>query len=161
MSNKIIYQITTRPLPIDEFIMVNDFIDHWIFGTISDSVNNNIDRNEEIQRFREWLEKLQAADFNNKGDVFVIPPGGKETYFMRAFSNFKETIKKAADITFEDFVGISDCFLLIYQMNNSYCDKNGTYVSSDEFGTIPFDEFMRDAETGKKYYINGIVYYHS
>jgi hypothetical protein len=79
---------------------------------------------------------------------------------MHAYSNFKETVKKAADITFEDFIGVSECPLLIYQINKSFCDKFGSYVSSDEFDTIPFDEFMRNAETGRKYYINGIVSYH-
>lgn len=49
---------------------------------------------------------------------------------------------------------------LMYRMKTAYCEKFDFYVSSDEFDTIPLDEFIRYAEIGRRYYIGGTIDYH-
>jgi len=155
-----IYQITTEPLSADEYITENDFIEHWFVGAISDGVSSrDIDRDEEIRFFREWLEKKKVALFSND-DSFFIMPGGKEKYFEDAFTRFREAATKAADMTIEEFAGGSDCTELVRIISTSFCEKFGPYVSSDEFYTMSLDKFIRESEIGKRYYINGILQYH-
>ena len=161
MAYEQIYQITTKPLSVDEFITEHDFIDDTVFiENISDGVSDkDIDRNEEIRYFREWLTEKEVALFNDD-DSFFIMPGGKEKYFETAYTKFLEAVKKATDITFKEFAGGTDCAELVRQISVNFCEKFGPYVSSDEFNTIPFDKFIREAEIGKRYYINGILHYH-
>ena len=162
MAYKTIYQITTEPLEENEFVTENDFIDDWFIGSIAASVTgSNIDRRKEIRIFREWLAGKEIVFFNSD-DSFVITPGGKEKYFKGVFKKFKEAVQKAADITLEEFAGGVDCPQIVGQIKTNFCEKLEDYVYSDEFepNPIPFDEFMRNAEPGKQYYINGIVKYH-
>jgi hypothetical protein len=48
----------------------------------------------------------------------------------------------------------------IMTMKDAYCSKFGFYVSSDEFDTVSMDDFIRNAETDKVYYIGGTLDYH-
>jgi hypothetical protein len=161
MAHEKIYQITPEPLPVEEFITENDFIDHPFIGSISDGVSSrNIDLENEIRYFRKWLENMQKVVVFDTDNSFCILPGGKEKYFKNAFSKFSEAVKKAVNINLEKFSGDSVCPAIIQNISNSFCEKFGSYVSSDEFDTIPFDEFIRYAEINKRYYINGILDYH-
>jgi len=161
MAYEQIYQITTKPLSVEEYITEHEFIDDTVFiGNISDGVSGrDIDRNEEIQNFREWLTEKEVALFNDD-DSFFIMLGGKEKYFETAYIRFLEAVKKAVNITHKEFAGGTDCAELVRQISVNFCEKFSPYISSDEFCTIPLDKFIREAEIGKRYYINGILHYH-
>ena len=58
------------------------------------------------------------------------------------------------------FVSISELSMLVFNIKNTYCDEYGIYVSSDAFGTIPLDEFIRSAEIGKRYFVGATLDYH-
>ena len=156
-----IYQITTAPVTPEEYLSDNDFCEHWFTGSIADYVDDGIDRSYELGCFRESLEKSKVAIFADDGS-FMILPGGKEAYFSGAYKNFAETVKKAAKVSLAEFSGAcpNDCASLAYLIKNSFCEKFGPYVSSDEFDTIPLDEFIRDAAVGETYHIGGILDYH-
>ena len=162
MAYNTIYQITAEPLAEDEFVTENDFIDDWFIGAIAASVSgSDVKRGEEIRSFREWLEGKEIVLFSND-DSFVILPGGKEKYFEGAFEKFKEAAKRGAEITLEEFAGGDECGQIVGQIESSYCEKLEDYVYCDECepNPVPFDEFMRKAESGQHYYINGIIRYH-
>ena len=154
-----IYQITTEPVPADEHLSESYFCEHWFVGSIADYVAGGLNHGLEIDCFKESLVKSRVAFFHSD-DCFSILPRGKETYFRHTFADFSDAVKKAASVSLEDFAGNGECSSLVYRIKNSFCDKFGPYVSSDEFDTIPLDEFIRDAEPGKRYYIGGILDYH-
>lgn len=154
-----IYQITTDPVPADEYLSEGYFYEHWFVGSIADYVAGGLKRESEIDSFKELLVKRTVAVFHGD-DCFSILPHGKEAYFRYAYADFNDAVKKAASISLEDFAGNGECSSLVYRIKNSFCDKFGPYVSSDEFDTIPLDDFIRDAELGKRYYIGGILDYH-
>jgi hypothetical protein len=160
MAHERIYQITTKPLSSDEYITEFDFIEHWFIGTIADYVTSrDVDRNEKIQNLRNSLEEKQVVVFESD-DSFILLPGGKEKYFQNEFKKFTEAAKKAANITLEEFAGSSYAAEIVRHISTSFCEKFGNYVSSNEFDTIPFDRFIREAEIGTRYYINGVIDYH-
>lgn len=157
--NNIIYQITTSPIKSDEYLSENDFCEHWFVGSIADYVNDNEYRDDEIKCLRESFVKNQVAVFN-EDDSFTILPEGKENYFETAFKKCMETIKTASLMTLGEFVDKEKSFMLIFDIKNNYCNKFNDYVSSNEFDTIPLDEFIRQAVPGTQYYIGGILSYH-
>ena len=159
MSHNTIFQIATEPVSTNNHITEADFYEHWFIGSIADSVSDDIDRNEEIFNLRKWLEKEQIAVFDEY-DTFTILPDGKKKYFKNAHKKFIDAAKKAITVSIELFAEESVCAELVYQISNSYCEKFEPYVSSDEFDTIPFDKFIRNAEYGKRYYIGGVLNYH-
>lgn len=153
-----IFQITAEPIPEDNYITEVDFWDHWFVGAVADYVSNDADREEEIELLRKTLEKTQIAAFK-EDDSFILLPNAKKTYFRDAYIRFIRAVGAVISATLEEFMAkeISD---KMFAINQSFSDKFGKYVSSDEFGTVTFDEFMRKAEIGKRYYIGGVVDYH-
>ena len=156
-----IYQITTAPITPEEYLTDNDFYEHWFIGSIADYVDDDINREYELSCFRESLEESKVAVFSSD-DSFTILPDGKEAYFNGAYRSFMEVIKKATAVSLAEFSGTcdNDCASLTYKIKSSFCEEFGPYVSSDEFDTIPLDEFIRDAVPGERYYIGGILDYH-
>jgi hypothetical protein len=93
-------------------------------------------------------------------DAFIILPGGKERYFADAYSKFAYARNKTLTLGLTEFADGDEYAATVQIMKDSFCEKYGFYVSSDDFDVIEFDNFIRHAETGKKYYIGGTVGYH-
>ena len=155
-----IYQITTEFLPDDDYLSDYDFYNHWFIDKIADHISNFTNRDDEINNLREWLEEQKDILFVD-GNSFKVLPSGKEIYFRDAFKRFSEAVKKTADMDLEKFIKDPGCTALVDQIYNNFNDQFGPYVSSDEFDTISFDKFIRSADIGTRYYINGVVNYHS
>jgi len=152
-----IYQITTAPVEADEYISDCDFCEHWFTRSFADFVDGGIDRSYELTCLRESLEDSGVAVFHD-GDSFIILPDGKTAWFRNRHRSFIEAVKKAAAISLEAFMD-SGLDTLIIEIKSSFCDEYGPYVSSEEFDTIPLDEFIRECKSGERYYIGGILDY--
>jgi hypothetical protein len=87
-------------------------------------------------------------------------PGGKESYFSKAYSAFAAECKKISEINLNDFASgdkpAASIRLLGYACNNEF----GCYVINGEDELITCDEFIRFAKIGAKYYIGGTLDYH-
>ena len=154
-----IFQITTSPIPESDYLSDDYYWDHWFVGSIADYVSGDNDREEDITHLRDRLQDLKTAIFN-KDNSFLISPNGKNEYFKSAYSKFIEAVKKASDISLETFSSGVECGPLLYDIKTNYCDKFYWYVCTEDFDTIPLDEFMRSVEPGEKYYIGGVLDYH-
>jgi hypothetical protein len=151
-----IFQITTKPA--EAYISESDFYEHWFTREFADYVSGDVNRQDELSVFREWLENKKAANFLSD-DMFIILPDGKEAYFRESYAGFINAAKKTATITMADFMG-GNIGTLIYGINSSYCDDYGYYVADDDKNLVPMDEFMRYAEIGRCYHIGGVLDYH-
>ena len=156
--HKRIYQITTSPVEAGEYISVSNFDSLGFLESVADYISDDIDRTYELGNLRESLEKSGAAAFDDDGS-FLILPSGKEAWFRERYKEFNEVARQAVTVSLEEFVRGGHCASLIEMFKIYYCDEYGAYVSSDEFSTMPLDEFIRDCEPGERYYIGGILEY--
>jgi hypothetical protein len=152
-----IYQITTAPVKKEDYISEHDFFDHWFTDSIADYVSGDVDRAADIKWLRDGLADIAAF---STFDSFVIVPRGREAYFTRAYESFVAAREKTIELGLAEFASNGEFGGLMYQMRNAFCDKYAFYVSSDEFDTIPLDEFIRKAEIGRRYYVGGTLDYH-
>ena len=151
-----IYQISTEPVKLEDYLCESDFSEHWFIGSIADYVDRDVDRDADIKNLREHLVNVALFD---TVDSFVILPSGKETYFADAYAAFTAARDKTISMGLSEFASVGFS-APVYSMKNAFCDKFALYVSSDEFNTIPFDEFIRCADSGCRYYIGGTLDYH-
>ena len=157
-----IFQITTKPVSEEDYITTGDFDELWFTNSVADYVSDDNDRAEDIEQLRSSLEDRKVAIFDN--DSFVIQPGGKEIYFLAAYEAFIKARDQTLEMGLKEFAADDDMFgfsMSLWAMNNAYCSKFEFYVSSDEFGTIPIDDFIRRAEAGVQYYIGATIDYHA
>ena len=151
-----IYQITSTPIEEADYISESDFYEHWFTNSIADYVDGDTDRAADIQCLRARLSDIAFIDVD---DSFVILPRGKEIYFTKAYEAFLTARNEIMNMSLTEFAG--DGFSeSMHRMQNAFCDEFSFYVSSDEFRTIPFDEFIRYAEIGTRYYIGATLDYH-
>lgn len=154
-----IYQITTVPVEIDDYISEYDFYEHWFVGSIADYVAGDLNRGYELSCFRKSLENIGVATFTDD-ESFTILPNGKTTWFQGQHKGFIAAAKKASELRLEEFSSVGDNDMLVFEIQSSFCDEFGPYVSSEEFDTIPLDKFIRNCKPGEKYYIGGVLDYH-
>ena len=155
-----IFQVATVPVDKEDYISESDFCEHWFVESIADYVSSGNNRTEDIKHLRDWLEPNKVAAFDEKGGSFTVLPGGKEAYFAQAYKAFVAARAKTHAMGLPEFSSASAFAGEMWRMSNAFCDKFSYYVSSDEFETIPLDEFIRAAEPGTRYFIGGTLDYH-
>lgn len=153
-----IYQIDTNSIHEDDYIEESRYYDHWFTNSIADYVDENTDREGDI----EWLKEC----FDNEGLSFGTDDGGeyfiiedKAKYFAGRFETFQEILKKLSNLTLDDFASdISG--IQIYALKATYEDEFGFYVDGNARGMKTFDECVRSSSNGVKYYIGATIDYH-
>ena len=153
-----IYQVSKTPIDKCDYIEESYYYDHWFLNSVADYVNEDTDRNDDIEWLKVCYEK-KGLSFgqDDNGEYFIVED--KEKYFETNFEEFQKALKELSERTFDDFIsGESGIFL--YRIKRSYDDKYGFYVESEECGCDTFDEFMRYTTVGTKYYIGATIDYH-
>ena len=132
-----IFQVSEKPIDKADYIEESNYWDHWFIGSVADYVNDNCDRNDDIQ----WLAdcaKGYSVGRDKNGEYLIIE--NKEKYFEDAFRQFKATLDVLKDCTLQDFT--KDIFEM-YGLKNAYEEK-----------------FIRNFPENVKYYIGGTIDYH-
>lgn len=153
-----IYQIDTNSIHEDDYIEESRYYDHWFTNSIADYVDENTDREGDI----EWLKEC----FDNEGLSFGTDDGGeyfiiedKAKYFAGRFETFQEILKKLSNLTLDDFASdISG--IQIHALKATYEDEFGFYVDDNARDMKTFDECVRSSSNGVKYYIGATIDYH-
>ena len=155
-----IYQISKAPIDRDDYIKESTYYDHWFLNSVADYVNEDTNRNDDIK----WLQSC----YGNKGLSFGQDDNGKyfivedkAKYFETNFEEFKKALVELSNITIDDFISDKGGMDL-YRLKSSYDDEFGFYIDDggEYYGLTTFDSFMRDANTGEKYYIGATIDYH-
>jgi len=98
------------------------------------------------------------------GDMLVISPQIRGTYFRKSYGQFKTAADVLAQADYEAFSGIGDTAALrqtLDSLNDSYEDKRGSYIYSAESGKLVIlDHWIRTADFLKPFYIGGTINYH-
>jgi hypothetical protein len=155
-----IFQITEEPVAPEEFITEDSFCDHWFLASVAEYVSDDISRPDDCKWLRRQLENVAHFD---TADTFTILPGGKETYFAKAYDEFIAARHKTMTLGLAEFSSGHDFSEPLSVMRDAYNEEFGFYAAlgdSDEFEIVTMDEFIRDAEIGRRCYIGGIIDYH-
>ena len=81
--------------------------------------------------------------------------------FQKAFEEFQEYIEKFRNYTTEDFINPQN-WLDFYRLKDAYDDQNGFKIDDNDeyFGITSLDNWVRNVEEGKTYYIGKTFDYH-
>lgn len=156
-----IYQITSTPVPKEDYVTESYFYDHWFINSVADSVNEQIDRDEIISGFKEWLEHFGSCKFDEHAASFTLQAGFRETYFKDRFLEFHKNLQQLEKVSLQEFChNYSQVDGMLFKLQSTFADTFGIYVSSEEFGTVTLDEFIRTAQINETYFIGGVLDYH-
>ena len=159
--HRTIYQIMFAPISRDEHICESDFFDHWFTKSIAGNVSEDVNRDVLIASFQKWLENFGSCKFDEKSASFTLYAGFHESYFKHKYERFKKEIASFEKITLQEFChDHSRIDSLLSNLQSAFSESFEDYVSSDEFGPITMDEFLRTAEIGTSYFIGGVLDYH-
>lgn len=149
-----IFQLSKEPITKEHYIDSYEFDEHWFTNQVADYVAG-CDREDAI----DWLKScVKGCEVNTDANGVYILVLNKEEYFTSAYEKFKKTLEKLKVCTLEQFASNALEFD-IWRIQNSYSEKHGFYVYSDEL--VSFDHFIRFAELNQKYYIGNALDYHS
>ena len=109
-----------------------------------------------------WLsEHAKGIKIETKDGVTTLTIVSKEEYFEKSFNEFQELIKKFNEYTLKEFIDAKN-WLDFYNFKRCYDNRYGFYVDDNDeyFGTVTFDEFMRNVNNGDVYYLSSTFDYH-
>ena len=153
-----IYQISKTPIDKCDYIEEDNYYDHWFTNSIADYVNGNTDRDDAIQWFKDCYDNRGVSfGTDDNGEYFIIED--KSKYFEANYDTFSKALNELSELKFDDFIS-GKMGLSLYRLKEAYNDKFGFYVDGENCGLETFDEFMRLAEIGIKYYIGATIDYH-
>ena len=148
-----IYQISEKP--------IEDFIDEYRYDEWSRADYVSLQTSEtDIQSDLEWLQTAnKGIEVDTENKTFKIT--SKKEYFDEKHDKFKELAEELSNTSLEDFISGKEHFK-VYDLKCAYEEKYGFYVDdNDEFiGLTNLDNFVRNAEENKVYYIGRIFDYH-
>ncbi|SDF51992.1 hypothetical protein SAMN04244560_00854 [Thermoanaerobacter thermohydrosulfuricus] len=147
-----IFQLEERPLRFEEdYACEEDFYEGFV-GTVADYVSEDVNREEEIKYFVEFLKKYGIM-YNPEEQSIVFPEGFKIQYFRERLEKLKKIVE---DITIEEF---STDSTKVWILKNLIEEKYGVYIYYKKTWKN-FDEFVRyDLQEGGKYYIGSVLDY--
>lgn len=148
-----IFQVSTEPISKSDYIKESDFWDHWFLHEVADYVNDDCNREDDI----DWLaicERGYTVGHDNNGQYIIVQ--NKEEYFTKAFERFQGLLNKITKYDIQHFAqGIYE----MWDIQNVYEEKYGFYIYFDS-DLLTFDEFIRSCTENEKYYIGGTIDYH-
>ena len=150
-----IYQVSSSPIKEEDLIEECRY-DHW---DKADYVVKQ-DSPEEVNSDLEWLKTAnRGIEVHVKARTIKVT--SKKEYFDEKHDKFKELAEKLSDITLEDFIS-GKRYFEVYDLQCAYEEKRGFYIDdNDEYcGLTNFDNWVRNAEENKVYYIGNIFDYH-
>ena len=156
-----IFEISEKPTPEGERYTY-DMLPDWFYGTVADYADIIADesRDNEIQ----WFVGFFAGQCKNDGDRISFTDKAAEYHFRRQFGDFLKSASLLGAFSFDAFCGKDGYRALdmtIYELNNAYNDKFGFYVyDRDDDALKTLDNWLREADLSKSYYIGGIIDYH-
>ena len=152
-----IYQISEKPITefTDEYRYEEDFVGNhadYVVGVEYDS--------EDYMADLKWLRNVtEGLEVNLKEKPITVI--NKKQYFSEKHDKFQELLEKLQNITLEEFSSRARYFDIL-DLKSAFDDEYSFYVDdNDEFcGITTLDNWVRNAEEGKKYYVGSIFDYH-
>ena len=168
-----IFQVSKEPINEEDYISESTFYDSSFLGEVADYVNQDTDRNDDLNWLKENIEHRGGGIEVNvdEGTITIVD---KKKFFEKSFDTFKELLDKLANTNIIQFSGTAESgdmensrFAFSSLMYDLECeaegDKFGFYVYDNEDWGYParLDEWIRSTKNGDKYYFGATIDYHS
>ena len=146
-----IFQVSENPITdlihesrYDEYLVGQDGIDYVV---------ESESRTEDIK----WLKNHKGLEITEN----TIKVVSKKEYFEKSFEEFQEYVEKLSNYTTEDFINPQN-WLDFYRLKEAYDDQLGFKIDDNDeyFGITSLDNWVRNVEEGKTYYIGKTFDYH-
>lgn len=151
-----IFQLEETPISEDEYITGLNAEYEWFKNSVADFTEIT-NRKDTINNLKLLSEFGVQVDTNMNGAFLRVTD--KEEYFKWDYKFYQRRLKKALNLSFEDFCRTDKADDDIYNICSTYEDKFGNYVLFDGI-LCTFRYFIRTRELNKKYYIGGVLKYH-
>ena len=154
-----IYQIETHPITEDETLRMSWHTDD-VKPEIADYVDDDPDPADSIAWLKENLVNRCGDTITILKDGFILHEGFREAYFQHAYERFQENLRKLEGRPLADFAA-GKLWREMFNLRDSYEDKFGDYVWSEDEYLRTRDWFMRNvAKPEVRYYFGGTLDYH-
>lgn len=154
-----IFQVSQEPINeenlLGEYRYEEDFV-----GRIADYVAKQTYKGQDYIEDLKWLqEATDGLEVDVEAGTIIVK--SKEEYFSEKHDRFMELAEKLSCITLEEFIG-EDKFFDMHDLKAAYDDKYSFYIDdNDEYcGLTTLDNWVRNAEENKTYYVGSIFDYH-
>lgn len=153
-----IFQISSNPIAKEDYIRESDFFDHWFTTERADYVNEDTDRDSDI----DWLKSATSGlefGVDEGGEYFVLK--NKSEFFEKTYTRFTETIDELTSLSMQDF-STTKIDHLMWELKNAWNNEYGFYVAYESTWDIDtLYAYMRYCNEGDKFYIGATIDYHS
>ena len=148
-----IFQVSENPITEENYISEYRYDEYLVGQDGIDYVVESDSRTEDI----EWLKNHKGLEITED----TIKVVSKKDYFEKSFEEFQEYIEKFSNYTTEDFINPQN-WLDFYRLKDAYDDQDGFKIDDNDeyFGITSLDNFVRNVEEGKTYYIGKTFDYH-
>ena len=150
-----IYQVSSNPIKEENLIKENKYYE-WGHADYVSLQESETDINSDL----EWLKTATHGleiDTQNK----TIKILSKKEYFEERHEKFQELAEELSNTLLEDFSN-GKINMKMYDLESYYEDKYGFYIddSNEYCGLTSLDDWVRNAEENKIYYVGSIFDYH-
>lgn len=151
-----IFQISSNPITEENLIKESNYDENESFGYV---VTSN-----EVKEDLQWIqEATQGLEVNIKEKTITIK--SKKEYFSKKHDTFIELAEKLSYTTLDEFIksGWGNGLLSNFtDLKDAYEEEQAFYIDDNYecFGLTTLDNWVRNAEENKKYYIGNIFDYH-
>lgn len=172
--HKYIFQLSTSPIPLNEFITIEDMLDYSpaFIGDVADSVDY-IPAKEHSSAHSALYRELAHANCKNPfavnlykltpntPEVLTMRDGVREGYFAARFDMFQKVLERLSGVDADAFSNDESRAVeyLMCQLRSAFNERFGTYVYVDE-ELLTLDEFIRTCELNIPYYFGNVLDYH-
>ena len=152
-----IYQVSEKP--VEDFISEDRYYEGFV-GNYADYVSEVEHKSDDYLNDLKWLQNAtNGLEVNIKeGTITII---SKKEYFEKKYEEFKKLLEELEATTLEEFIG-NKCAFKMTSLKYTYDDTAGFYIddNDDYVGLTTLDNWVRNAEEGKTYYVGTIIDYH-
>ena len=148
-----IFQVSENPITEENLISEYRYDDYFVGQNGVDYVVESDSRQDDI----EWLKHNKGLEITEN----TIKVVSKKEYFEKSFEEFQELLEKFKNYSMEDFIDPKN-WLDFYHFKDAYDDQSGFQIDDNDeyFGITSLDNFVRNVEEGKTYYIGKTFDYH-
>ncbi len=146
-----IFQFSDQPIHPNDYIREENFYDNFV-EEIADYISSDTNRDADI----EWLIsslKRYGIIYNEEEESIIFPEDFKIKYFKSRYDKFKELTQKI------DLIDFSKDEFVLRELQQLIEDKYGFYIYTYYYYET-LDNFIRNLNDVKKYYIGGTIDYH-
>ncbi len=153
-----VYELLEAPAPADEWATEYDLSEHPDTFPVAELIGTAENRDAVIARFGAWLMEHRLGQLS--GEMFTIDAQAIDRYFEGRFTAFQKAVMALQELNEAQFFhNHSHVQKLIDQLGEAFTSKYGDYVLWDDDAPIPFEEFLRKAQPGKRYCFGAVLCY--